>query len=442
MLLHVLLPWLLGPLWNAWAREHRARWYGRGLLALLLGAAMLIAWALPAGFAGGDVYRQRLFFTQTAGRVVKGMQHAEPLQSHAHPSWWYLLYLPVLLFPFSAWPRVSVALVAGLFHRPWRNGMGVGLGLIAVAALGYLSLWLFHWHSAMFEHLLICLLLVPLFVVLLRQPLEPGLHFLLCWLLPSFLVFSLISGKQAYYPLPEFGGAVMLIAAAIALLRERHPRLADNVWLGTWPLGVGGILFAIFLFALPTLVNGNRLHGEWFDGTAAYSRSFGVAFLLLGALLLVRGRGEMRRLAVASLVATLALNTLFTLSLWPKYDLDPSARLLGDADRAQRVIGYVGNYDGQFHFAGRLQHPITELFGEQAIRDFAKDHPDGLIVDHPGTLENADLRYALLVQPFRSSWMVIWQASSLAEINAGQTPQEPAQPTRIYPALVRGHESP
>jgi len=245
MLLHILFPWLLGPLWNEWAREHRARWYGRGVLSVLLGGAILLAWALPAGFSGGDAYRQRLFFTQTAGRVVKGMQHAEPLQSHAHPSWWYLIYLPVLMFPFSAWPRASVALAIALFQKPWRAGMRVGLSLMAVAALGLLSLLVFHWHASQLEHLLILLLLVPLLIVLLRQPLEPGLHFLLCWLLPNFLVFSLISGKQAYYPLPEFGGGVMLIAAAVAVLRERRPILADNAWLGTWPLGIGGIICTV-----------------------------------------------------------------------------------------------------------------------------------------------------------------------------------------------------
>jgi len=403
------------------------------VLFLLLGGAMLLAWALPAGFSGGDAYRQRLFFTQTAGRVVKGLQHAEPLQSHAHPSWWYLIYLPVLMFPFSAWPRASVALVVALFEKPWRSGMRVGLGLMAVAVLGLLSLLLFHWHASQLEHLLLLLLLVPMLIVLLRQPLEPGLHFLLCWLLPTFLVFSLISGKQAYYPLPEFGSGVMLIAAAVAILRERRPVLADNPWLGTWPLGIGGLLFAAFLFALPALVAANRLHGEWFDGPAAYSRSFGVAFLLLGALLLLRGRGEMRRLAVASLIATLALNTLFTLAVWPRYDLAPSARLLGAADIAQRPIAYLGNYDGQFHFEGRLLHPITELWGQQAVKDFAQAHPDALIVDHPEKLVASDLRYALLVQPFRSSWMVIWSATSLADIYSGRAPPEPAQPTRVYP---------
>jgi len=87
MLLHVLFPWLLGPLWNDWARQHRARWYGRGALALLLGAATLLAWALPAGFAGGEAYRQRLFFTQTAGRVVDGLAKGKHLQSHAEPLW-------------------------------------------------------------------------------------------------------------------------------------------------------------------------------------------------------------------------------------------------------------------------------------------------------------------------------------------------------------------
>ena len=106
MLLHVLFPWLLGPLWNDWARQHRARWYGCGALALLLGGVMLLAWALPAGFSGGEAYRQKLFFTQTAGRVVNGLAQAKNLQNHAEPFWFYLLWLPLLLFPFSGWPRV------------------------------------------------------------------------------------------------------------------------------------------------------------------------------------------------------------------------------------------------------------------------------------------------------------------------------------------------
>jgi 4-amino-4-deoxy-L-arabinose transferase-like glycosyltransferase len=383
MLLHVVFPWLLGPLWSDWANQHRARWYGRGLLGVLLGAGMLLAWALPAGFSGGEAYRQRLFFTQTAARVVNGIAPAQDLQNHARPMWWYLLAIPVLMFPLSAWPR-------------------------AITALG-----------------------------MLRRPLPAGIRFALCWLLPAFVTFSLISGKQLYYPLPELGGCCLLLAGAIALLREQHPRLATTAWLGTWPLAIGGMALAVFLFVLPTLVAGDRLHGEWFDEAVGYSRYFAILFALLGALLLLRGRGEMRRLAVAGLVGTLAFNTLFTLTAWHKYDLTPSTELLAAAEAEHRPIAYVGAYDAQFHFAARLTRPITEMRGAAAIAAFAQAHPDGVIVTHPEKLGADDRRYALLVQPFRSSWIVIWPAPVLADLQAGRQPPEPTAPTRIYPAPLR-----
>ncbi len=249
-----------------------------------------------------------------------------------------------------------------------------------------------------------------------------------------FVLFSIISGKQLYYPLPEFGGGMLLLAGAIALLRERRVALSENYWLGSWPLGIGGILFAGFLFALPYLVASNRLHGEWFDGAAPYSRTFSMAFLLLGCLLLLRGRGEMRRVAVAGLFGVLALNTLFTLTLWHKYDLTPASTFLSAAESDHHVIAIEGNYEGQFHFAGRLSQPITELRNGQALQEFAKSHPDGLIITHPEDLQASALRYALLVQPFRSSWVVVWSAPILADLRAGRTPTEPLQPPQIFPA--------
>src|SRR6185312_701032 len=137
----------------------------------------------------------------------------------------------------------------------------------------------------------------------------------------SFIVFSLISGKQPYYLFPEAGGIVLLMAGAIAVLRERQPALANNGWFGTWPLGAGGIGFAVLLFALPLLVDRNMVHGDWANAAAPYSRYFSVIFLLLGILLLLRGRGELRRLAVAGLVGVFALTALFTLTLLPRWDL-------------------------------------------------------------------------------------------------------------------------
>lgn len=383
MLLHVLFPWLLGPLWSDWANQHRARWYGRGVLAVLLGFAMLLAWALPAGFAGGEAYRQRLFFTQTAGRVVDKLSDGKNLQNHAEPFWFYLLWLPALLFPFSGWLRAWVAVGA------------------------------------------------------LRRPLETGLRFALCWVIPALIVFSLISGKQLYYLLPELSGLMLLIAGAVALLRERRPLLAGTAWLGSWPLALASLGVAVLLFVLPNLVASGRLQGEFVEASVAYSRYFSVVFLLLGALLFVRGRGEMRRVAITGLVGALAFNTLFTLTAWPNYDLAPVNRLLSTAQSQHRAVAYLGSYDGQFQFAGRLREPIAEVHEDQSLIDFATAHPNGLVVTHPSKASTAARRYALLVQPFRSTWLVVWPAPTLVDVMAGRTPSDSPQPTQVYPMDAR-----
>jgi len=446
---HVLFPFLLGPLWNDWARQNKARWYGFGVLGLLIGFAILLAWAIPAGEAGGEAYRQRLFFTQTAGRVVE--THARDLQNHARPAWYYLVFLPVLLFPLSGWLRGIVAVPTALFRRPWHAITRPAL-IVAVIAL---VLLLASAAGAPFpgwvDKVLVVLFAVPLFVALLRQPLEPGLRFLVAWLLPTLLTFSLITGKQLYYVMPELAGATMLVAASVADLRERHKGLASHYALGTWPLSLGAFLLAIALFVMPWIVPTRFPDNIWLTGMAPYARFFGVIFIVLGALLLLRGRGEMRRLAFAGLIGTVALNALFTLGLWYRYDLAPASLFLAQADAAGRPIGNLGvSYNGQYHFAGRLMHPIArinvvpgmpaqadddddEVRDGDSLNDFARHHPDGVIVSYAKHPPANAFRYARLIQPSRTGWLMIWDAATLDALLDGRVPPEPKQPTLLYP---------
>ncbi|NII55384.1 4-amino-4-deoxy-L-arabinose transferase-like glycosyltransferase [Lutibacter sp. SG786] len=449
MIVHVLFPFLLGPWWNDWARQNKGRWYGFGVLGLLLGFALLLAWALPAAEVGGEAYRQRLFFTQTAGRVVD--TKSPDLQNHARPAWYYLVFLPVILFPLSGWLRGIVAVPTALFRRPWRAGTGaaivaacIALVLLLATALTNVPAWV--------SNVLVVLFVLPLFVALVRQPLEPGLRFLVAWLLPTLLTFSLITGKQLYYVLPELAGAVMLVAAAVADLRERHTGLASHYALGTWPLSLGAFLLALVLFAMPSVVPTRFPDNIWLVGMAPYARFFGVIFIVLGGLLLLRGRGEMRRLAFAGLIGTVALNALFTLGLWYRYDLTPAALFLAQADAAGRPIGNLGvSYNGQYHFAGRLMHPIAKIalapgmaaqvdeddddvvHDGDSLADFASHHPDGLIVSYAKHPPANAFRYARLIQPSRTGWLMIWDATTLNALQSGRLPPEPRQPTLLYP---------
>ena len=142
VLLHLLPVAALAPWWRPglpWKR-----WTGGVLLAVLGGAAIALAWAIPAAIHGGEEYRRMIFWGQTAGRVADSFAHKRPF-------WWYLPLLPVLFFPWLLWP--------GLWRR--------------LAALK-------------------------------REGLDGGLRVCLAWLLPVFFFFSLISGKQIHYLVPLF----------------------------------------------------------------------------------------------------------------------------------------------------------------------------------------------------------------------------------------------
>ncbi len=376
MLLHVGLVWLLGPLWQPWARAHRVAWYGRGVLAVLAGTVILLAWVLPAAWLGGPVYREMLLFRQTAGRVVDAFAHARPF-------WWYLPLLPLLLFPFSLWPRAWSALVC------------------------------------------------------LGRPFEPGQRFLLAWLLPVFVAFSLVSGKQAYYPLPELGGLVLLLAFALARQRERHPERERLARLGPWPLALFCLLLALLLFALPALsARGDLAHDYALRALAVHSAGFGVVFLVLAGALLLRGRGELRRIAVAGLLGVVAANALFTQTLWRDYDLRRISRLLAQAQARGTPVANIGVYEGQYHFLGRLRQPVAELLDGAKLGRWLAAHPQGWVLAYPDRLDAAARLHALYAQRFRGVWVVIWPAHVLADVRAGRTPSPASGPALVVPGAA------
>lgn len=375
MLLHVASVWLLGPWWQPWAARHRSRWYARGALGLLGGCALLLAWALPAGFAGGEVYRNELFFMQTAGRVVDSFDHARPL-------WWYLPVLPVLALPWALWPRA------------WG-------GLVVVArGLGRL----------------------------------PALRMLACWLLPTLFAFSLVSGKQAYYLLPEFAGGA--IALAIGLARMPTLRGFAARVLGPWPLALVAFAASAGLYLLPARVAAGRETSPWLIDVAGGSVAFAAAFGLLGVMLLLAPVTLMagaRRIAVATLAGLVLCQALFAQTLWPRFDLRPAAQRIADLQAAGTPVAHLGTYEGQFHFLGRLNEPLTVLRGDTVMQAWTQAHPAARVIHYVEQPSVEDLRHADLIQPFRSVWLVIERADSYRARQQGQTPPADAGPAALFP---------
>lgn len=163
VLLHVLPPALLAPYWMVERRPSWGRWYAGVAFAFALGAAIALSWAIPAAMRASPAYGEAIFWGQSANRMVHSFAHARPL-------YWYLPFLPLILLPWTLWPRA------------WR----------AVGAL--------------------------------RRALpDSGVRLCLAWIVTAFVVFSVLSGKQVHYLLPLVPPAALLVSRALSTwTRERE----------------------------------------------------------------------------------------------------------------------------------------------------------------------------------------------------------------------------
>ncbi|HLX81164.1 MAG TPA: glycosyltransferase family 39 protein [Burkholderiales bacterium] len=135
ILLHVLPAACAAPWWAPSLKGKLGRWYLDIFLGVLLGAALALAWALPAAYFGGEEYSRAIFWGQTAGRVSESFAHRSP--------WWYYLpLLPLIFFPWFVWPRfwrgISVKDQGQKFLAAWLLLALLGFSLVSGKQAKYL----------------------------------------------------------------------------------------------------------------------------------------------------------------------------------------------------------------------------------------------------------------------------------------------------------------
>lgn len=342
MLLDIAFVALTAPWWHpSRLAGRRRRFFGATLLALLIGLVVVMAWALPAAWYGGADYAHAIFLRQTLDRI----EGAANTGAHARPVWWYLLVILPLVLP---WP---LALKAS-----WAR-------LRALRA-------------------------------------EPAVRLALGWFVPTFIVFSLMSGKQAHYLLPLFPALALLLAATVA-----RGALAVR----SAPFAVLLLALGLLLVAVPWLAP-HHLHGN-----AAVALWVGVVIALLGLALLLLDRRRAHPAGAAIATLLLVLLVKFAVSHGPeaRYDVQPiAAEIRAAQDRGQPVAS-LGKHHGVYEFAGRLTEPVPILHGEAEILAWAREHPDGLLAGFSG---NYRVRAApVFTQPFRGGTADLWRARDALE---------------------------
>lgn len=324
------------------------RWFGGVGLAVLLGAAIALAWAIPAGLAGGEAYRNAIFWGQTADRMVESFAHRRPF-------WWYLPLLPLLRFPWFVWPGFWKALA---HHR--------------------------------------------------KTGLDRGTRFCLSWMLPVFVAFSFISGKQPHYLVPMFPAFALLAARVLAdrpSSRIGLPALLTAVLGGVMMLAASGQIAALQheVAALPPLWPGALLVvvalAAWAGGR--------------------RGVQPVVNLALLGVAALIVLQVTLLQSLSPFYDIKPMALAIKAVQDEGRRVANDAKYHAQYQFLGRLEAPLDELQGNE-LAPWLEAHPDGYVVMYlkdRQAVESIPARYG---QGYRGGAVVLMDAPTATRILAAR----------------------
>jgi len=154
MLLDIGFAMALVPWWSVRARNRWRAFFGTLGCAVVLGIAIALAWAIPAGIDGGPDYARALFLHQTFDRMTSSFAHGRPM-------WWYAMILPIMLLPWT------------------------------LALRGSPETWRFLWQSK-------------------------ACRFALAWMIPTLVVFCLINGKQPHYLLPLLPAVAVVGATLVA----------------------------------------------------------------------------------------------------------------------------------------------------------------------------------------------------------------------------------
>ena len=367
ILLHVLPAALAAPLWVPHLSSARlpgwGRWYAGVVLAVLLGATIGLAWAIPAAIAGGPGFAHEIFIGQSAGRMVESFAHKRPF-------WWFAAWLPVMFLPWTVWPAL------------WKR----------VACK----------ESA----------------TLLRQ--DAGIRLALIWFAAAFVAFSFISGKQLHYLLPEFPALALITARALSGTKtpssEPHRKFA-------W---IGEALPALFIFAaavgaglLPALPGTARIVAK-LEGVQFAWMALAALAALGVALAAWRGRlpaPEHAARALAAVMAAVVVGVHLAARplLVQAHDMAPTARRLKAWEDAGEAIAHVAKYHGQFHFAGRLNRPIAVIgLTGHDVAAWLAAHPRGKVISYRERLPLPSEPQPLSADPFQSGWVVVWDRGQLA----------------------------
>lgn len=325
----------------------RWRWLAgaRPLLGLLIVVSMVLPWVWAVGAQVGWGEYAAIVIDETLGRS------AAPKEGHWGPPGYHLLFMLVLF-----WPGVMLTGVA--FVRAVGKGMGRRSHDTSTRRRGVLArAWRWVWD---------------------REIGGAPEAFCVAWIVPTWIVFELVSTKLPHYTMPLYPALALISArgvhwamsGAMPAATARWPRIGQYLW-AAFPAIIGVASIATALVGIDV-------------GFVLVAFLFGLASL--AACVVLMDKVRQRRLLAASRLG-IGYGVMFSVVMvgvampgfdfiWPTRSLDRAIRDIDpDGTRPKAIMGYR---EDSLRFLFRGEPTYIELGAGDA---WLRAHPDGILVE-------------------------------------------------------------
>jgi len=330
-----------------WVKDNLKQFYLKTIVGGILGLALSALWIVPAIISGGKVYGKGLLLKQSVGRIEHSFAHARPI-------WWYLPLIPAFSFPW-------------IIYAPLFKSIKSNFKML-------ISEW--------------------------------GFRFVLIWLIGTFIIFSLISGKQVHYIMPELFALSILITRLLTKYKAKIYRF--RVY------GVLILFLAILFASIPFIVKG--YFAKFINFYTIYLNT--VIFAIVGIYFIVKRFTTLKSLITATAISTpifmFALHSIF-IDYLKVQDLTKFSKEIAKLQNSSYTIINDRKYADQFHFLGRLHKPIKVIWGYKNIKAFMQKHPNSAVVTYLDRRKKFDNSAILAKTKFRTKNAVLIDASKFEE---------------------------
>lgn len=199
---------------------------------------------------------------------------------------------------------------------------------------------------------------------------EPAIRFLLCWLIPAWLLFELAPVRTWHGVLPTFGALALLIAAALGRPIDRRAKWAGVVLAAVGAFAVSGfVIYGLTEFGSPAA-----------QALAALSVAGAIGAVAIGAFLLLNRAGKAALAAAIGFglishgALAAAMSQMRPLTLSPQVrDALATADLLPSQGQATGPIAITGYHEPSFVFLTGRDTELTDAVG--AARALSEGRP-------------------------------------------------------------------